>query len=72
MQGVVQKIPCVDSPDSNIYGEGSLRVLIDQYAENKIAQTLHGEEYVKEALITTEVRAEWTAFRNYYSQTSKT
>ena len=53
MLGVVQKIPSVDSPDSNIYGEGSLGVLIDQYAENKTAQTLDGEEYEKEALITT-------------------
>ena len=71
MLGVVQKIPCVNSPDSNTYGEGSLGVLIDQYAENKIAQTLHGEEYIKEALITTEVRAEWTTFCNYIAKQPK-
>ena len=53
MLGVVQKIPRVDYPDSNIYCEGSLGVLIDQYAENKTAQTLDGAEYEKEALITT-------------------
>ena len=40
-------------PDSNIYGEGSQGMLIDQYAENKTAQTLDGEEYEKEALIMT-------------------
>ena len=30
--------------------------------------TLDGEEYDKEALITTEVRAEWTTFRNYIAK----
>ena len=46
-------------------------MLIDQYAENKTAQTLDGEEYEKEALITTEVRAEWTTFRNYIAKQPK-
>ena len=59
-----KKIPRVDSPDSSTYGEGSLGVLIDHYAENKIAHTLDGEEYEKEALITTEVRV----LRNYIAK----
>ena len=46
-------------------------MLIDQYAENKTAQTLDGEEYEKEALITTEVRAELTTFRNYIAKQPK-
>ena len=49
----------------------SLGVYIDQYAENKTAQTLDGEEYEKEALITTEVRVEWTVFRNYIAKQPK-
>ena len=38
---------------------------------NKTAQTLDGEEYEKEALITTEVCAEWTTFRNYIAKQPK-
>jgi len=53
------------------HGKGFLGVLIDQYAVNKTAQTLDGEEYEKKALVTTDICAEWTTFLNYVAKQPK-
>ena len=42
--------------------------MIIHYGEDRLAETVQCEEYVKQALIFLELRTEWKAFRNYLSK----
>ena len=45
-----RKVPCVDSDDLSCYGEDSVSTLLAHYGIERSAETLDGEETVKEAI----------------------
>ena len=49
----------------------SIDILLDHYGKEKPALTLNNEETMKPALIHSEVRTEWIAFRNLLAKKPK-
>ena len=47
------------------YGEDYLHTLLDHYGTEKVAETLDGEETVRQALISADVSTEWKTYRQY-------
>ena len=66
-----RKVPCVDSDDLSCYGEDSVSTLLAHYGIERSAETLDGEETVKEAMITPDISTEWKTFRRYMSKQPK-
>ena len=58
-----RKVPKQDSVSLPTYGEESVGKLIAHYGEDREAETVDGEETVKAAMISTEIRTEWKTFR---------
>ena len=58
-----RKVPKQDSVSLPTYGEESVGKLIADYGEDREAETVDGEETVKAAMISTEIRTEWKTFR---------
>ena len=58
-----RKVPKQDSVSLLTYGEESVGKLIAHYGEDREAETVDGEETVKAAMISTEIRTEWKTFR---------
>ena len=63
-----RKVPNVDSPGFTSYGDSSIDTLIQHYGEDREAQTIDGEEYLKKALISPELHTEWKTFRQFFSK----
>ena len=42
--------------------------LIQHYGEDREAQTIDGEEYLKKALISSELHTEWKIFHQFFSK----
>lgn len=63
-----KKVPGPDSLDLPSYGKGPVDALINHYGADRLAETVQHEEYVKQALTSSELRTEWKAFRNYLSK----
>ena len=57
-----RKVPKQDSVSLPTYGEESVGKLIAHYGEDREAETVDGEETVKAAMISTEIRTEWKNF----------
>ena len=55
-----RKVPKQDSVSLPTYGEESVGKLIAHYGEDREAETVDGEETVKAAMISTEIRTEWS------------
>ena len=58
-----RKVPKQDSVSLPTYGEESVGKLIAHYGEDREAEIVDGEETVKAAMISTEIRTEWKTFR---------
>lgn len=66
-----RKVPSVDSDDLSCYGEDSVSTLLAHYGIERSAETLDGEETVKEAMISPDISTEWKTFRRYMSKQPK-
>ena len=54
-----------DSDQLRSYGKDSINTLIAHYATAKPAETVGGEECIKEALISDDVKSEWTTYKHF-------
>ena len=66
-----KKVPAADSSGLLSYGEDSVDLLIEHYGAEQPVETMQGDEYTKEALISPELRTEWKTFRSYLSKQPK-
>ena len=66
-----KKVPAADSSDLLAYGEDSVDLMLAHYGAEQPAETVDGDEYTKEALISPEIRTEWKTFRSYLSKQPK-
>ena len=58
----------VHSPGFTLYGDSSVDILIQHYGEDREAQTIDGEEYLKKALISPELHSEWKTTCQFFSK----
>ena len=66
-----KKVSAADSSGLLSYGEDSVDLLIELYSAEQPAETVQGDEYTKEALISPELRIEWKTFCSYLSKHPK-
>ena len=66
-----KKVPAADSSGLLSYGEDSVDLLIEHYGTEQPAETVQGDGYTKEALISPELRTEWKTFCSYLSKQPK-
>ena len=59
------------SPMFSLYGEGAIDNLIDHYAQDFPAETVHGVQFVKEGIFSLDVRTEWKTYRQLLSKQPK-
>ena len=64
------KVP-VDPHDLSHYGEDSISILLAHYAIDRPAETLQGEETVKEAMISPDTTTEWKTFHQFMGKQPK-
>ena len=62
------KVPATDSSNLPTYGEDSVELMLEHYGVEQTAVTIDGDEYIKEALISNDIRTEWKTFRSYLSK----
>ena len=62
-----KKVP-VDSDHLYHYGEDSISTLLAHYGVDRSAETLQGEETVKEAMISPDITTEWKTFRQFMAK----
>ena len=55
-----RKVSATSCPLFSLYGEGAIDTLIDHYAQDFPAETVHGVQFVKEGIISLDVRTEWS------------
>ena len=67
----LKKVPAADSSGLLFYGEDSVDLLIEHYGAEQPVETVQGNEYTKEALISPELQTEWKTFRSYLSKQQK-
>ena len=65
------KSTCYSFPLFSLYGEGAIDTLIDHYAQDFPAETIHGVHFVKEGMITLDVRTEWKMYCQLLSKQPK-
>ena len=58
-----KKVPASDTSDLLSYGENSIDLLINHYGVDLCAETVQGDEYIKQVLMSPELRTEWKTFR---------
>ena len=61
----------MDSHDLSHYGEDSISTLLAYYGIDRPAETLQGEETVKEAMITPDITTEWKTFCQFMAKQPK-
>ena len=66
-----KKVPSLESPKFKDCGEDSLKVLIEHYGVDRLADTLDSEECSEPALISVDVCSEWKTFRQYLTKQEK-
>ena len=66
-----RKVPATSSPLFSLYGEGAIDTLIDHYAQIFPAETVHGVQFVKEGIISLDVRTELKTYRQLLSKQPK-
>jgi hypothetical protein len=59
-----RNVPSTDSTLLPTYGDESIDVILAHYGKDEPALTTHGEETVKTAIISSEIRTEWKTFRH--------
>ena len=60
-----KKVPATDSSDLLGYGEDSVDSILAHYGAEQPAETVDGDEYTKEALISPKFQTEWKTFCSY-------
>ena len=65
------KIPNITSSELLSYGEDSIETLIDHYTKDLPAEIVQGVEFIKEAIISQDVCAEWKIYRQLISKQPK-
>ena len=65
-----KKLPA-DSHALSHYGEDAISTLLTHYGTDISAETLHGEETVKEAMISPDISTEWKTFRQFMAKQPK-
>ena len=58
----LKKVPATDSPLFSSYGEDSVDILANHYAKDLLAESVHGIEFEKEAVVCTDVCTEWKTY----------
>ena len=66
-----RKVPATSSPLLSLYGEGAIDTLIDHYAQDFLAETVHGVQFVKEGNFSLDVLKEWKTYRQLLSRQPK-
>ena len=66
-----RKVPATSSPLFSLYGEGATDTLIDHYAQDFPAKTVHGVQFVKEGIISLDVHTEWKTYRQLLTKQPK-
>ena len=66
-----RKVLATSSSLFSLYGEGAIDTLIDHYAQDFPAETVHGVQFVKEGIISLDVRTEWKMYRQLLSKQPK-
>ena len=61
----------LDSHALSHYGEDAISTLLTHYGTDISAETLHGEETVKEAMISPDISTEWKTFRQFMAKQPK-
>ena len=64
-------IPNITSSELLSYGEDSIKTLIDHYTKDLPAEIVQGVEFIKEAIISQDVCAEWKIYRQLISKQPK-
>ena len=54
-----------------MYEDSAIDTLIDHYAQDFPAETVHGVQFVKEGIISLDVRTEWKTYRQLLSKQLK-
>ena len=54
-----RKVPATFFPLLTLYGKGTIGTLIDHYAQDFQAESVHGVQFVKDGIISPDVRTEW-------------
>ena len=67
-----RKVPATSSPLFSLYTEGAIDTLIDHYAQDFPAETVHGVQFVKERISSLDVRTEWKRIVNFCLSNPKT
>ena len=57
-----KKVPAVDSSDLLVSASDSVDLVLAHCGVEQPAETIDGDEYIKEALISPEIRIEWKTF----------
>ena len=65
------KMPQRDSPDLSSYGDQFLDTLKEHYGKDLPAESMLGEEFVKSALVSSDVDTEWKTYRRYITTQPK-
>ena len=60
-----RKVPATSSPLFSLYGKGAIDTLIDYYTQDFPAETVDGVQFVKERIISLDVRTEWKRIVNF-------
>ena len=65
-----KEVPAADSSDLLAYGEDSVKLMLAHYGVEQLqpAETVDGDEYTTEALISPEIRTEWKTFQSCLSK----
>ena len=66
-----KKVPSIDSPDINTYGESFVNTLYAHFGVSKAAKTLAGVECTKEPIVSDETMIEWKNYRRFLAQHPK-
>ena len=66
-----RKAPATSSPLFSLYGEGAIDTLIDHYAQDFPAETVHGVQFVKEGIISLDVHTECKMYCQLLSKQPK-
>ena len=67
-----RKVPATSCPLFSLYGEGAIDTLIDHYAQDFPAETVHDVQFVKEGIISLDVCTEWKRIVNFCLSNPKT
>ena len=66
-----RRVPSTESDKLPTYGNRSIEVLLDHFGKDMPAVTLNGDETMKSAVVSSNIRTEWTTFRTFLAKKPK-